>query len=421
MVEHVGEHLVEERAHARLLDLLGHDAERLLERRLHDRAAQLLGARHHLVAQHHDLVEDPLQLLRELAVPGLEGRGALPVDLALLGQALQLVQGDGPVLDRRQDLGAGHRTNLHLHQRETGLAHAMLEPLDQLLLPGFEVLDREFEPALEILPVEHPGQARREVAQQLVELVAEHDAAAGGHAQQLGLLRVGEVVDERQVVRRCALGGQRSQVQLDRRHPSGAGEAGDEDVEPQRLDRKAELERPDRAFLADDPVRRLDLRRGVARKPSLRAPPPQVARRKLSCHRRPPQELAAVDSRESKAKKQRSRENKQPSGATHDGAAPGNQAECHRASTRTVNRRPPTVNRHDAAAPSVPGGATAPGLDESPGARAPRRRTPRRRRRATPSTPCFEGPGSGWSPASRTRRSWSGPTARRHGRSRQVP
>ncbi len=101
------------------------------------------------------------------------------------------------------------------------------------------------------------------------------------------MLGPGEVVDEQEVVRRRAVVREGPQVKLDRGHPPGAGQAGHEDVEAQGLDREPELERAHRSGLADDPARRLDLRRGVGGQPLLGAAPPQQILAELSRHRRP--------------------------------------------------------------------------------------------------------------------------------------
>ena len=170
---HVCEELFQERRDAGVLDAFGNRAERLSQDRLNRGPPEILGTRDHLFPHHHHLVEGALQLLGELAVGPLDGRCAVAVELPFLGEALQLVEGDGPLLDDREDLRPRHRADLDLHEREPRLAHPVLEPFDELLLFGLEVLEGEIEPLLELLPLEDSGQVGRQIAQQLVEAVAQ--------------------------------------------------------------------------------------------------------------------------------------------------------------------------------------------------------------------------------------------------------
>ena len=290
VLQHVPQQLVEVLRDAGILDRPRNVGESLLQQRFHGGAAQLLGARNHLLAHHHDLVENALQLLGEPAVRLLEGGRLVPIELALFREALKLLEGHRPLLDQRQDLRPGDRPDLHLHQRETRRPDLALEPLDQLLLLGLEVLERELQALLELFPLEHARQRLGDVTEQPFQAVTEDDATPGGQAQESGLLGAGEVEDEEQVVGRLTLARERAQVELDGGHSAGTREAGYEDVEAQRLDGQAELEGAHGARLPDDPLRGLDLGCGLGRQPVFGAPPPQIVSSKLSRHRPPPHE-----------------------------------------------------------------------------------------------------------------------------------
>ena len=163
----------------------------------------------------------------------LERGERVAVELALLGQALQLLERDRPLVDDRQDLRPGHRPDLHLHEGEPGRpGPCCSKPRISSCCLALEVLEGELEALLELLALEQPREALGELAQQPVQAVAEDGAAPGGQAQQPGLLRAGEVVDVEQVVGRRALGrraGRRCSSMAVMR--AGAGQAGDEDVE----------------------------------------------------------------------------------------------------------------------------------------------------------------------------------------------
>ncbi len=88
---------------------------------------------------------------------------------------------------------------------------------------------------------------------------AELGALAGREAQRVGPVRLVEVVNVAPVVRRQSAAGVVLDVLADRRRAAGAGLTGNDDVEALALDGQAELQRLDRAVLADQADKRLDL------------------------------------------------------------------------------------------------------------------------------------------------------------------
>ena len=116
-------------------------------------------------------------------------------------------------------------------------------------------------------PEKSPGRIRASSREEPVHEVLQGGAVSRLQAQQTRLLGRGEVVDVQQVVRRRALVGQGPQVQLDGGHAAGADEAGDEDVEAERGNGKAELQGAHRPVLADDAPGRFEVSRGVGAQP----------------------------------------------------------------------------------------------------------------------------------------------------------
>jgi hypothetical protein len=90
-----------------------------------------------------------------------------------------------------------------------------------------------------------------------------------------------EVEDVDPVVGRRTLSGDALEVIADRRHPAGAGRSGHEQVVAVRRHLEAELDRVERARLADRPGKRLDLGRGLEWQARGIEAAPEGARRKL--------------------------------------------------------------------------------------------------------------------------------------------
>ena len=80
------------------------------------------------------LLEDGLELGRQLLVFRLEARPGLLGELLLLDQGLELGEGDGLVLDDRDEVGLDEQPHLDLDDREALLGRLLLEPLEDVLL-----------------------------------------------------------------------------------------------------------------------------------------------------------------------------------------------------------------------------------------------------------------------------------------------
>ena len=153
------------------------------------------------------------------------------------------VDPDGSALD-----GEPEFASLSLHLLKEGrslLAETLVDPLA---------------PRLEFVRLEQLGNLALEPLDVLLEIGPKAASHPGGKLDVVGTVGVLEIVDVAEVRGLWFIGARLAEEVLDGRHFSRAGASGDVDVVSvlDVLDAEPELERPDGALLADDPVKGLD-------------------------------------------------------------------------------------------------------------------------------------------------------------------
>ena len=212
------------------------------DRRLHHLVVELAQALLALALPARRLIEALAQLLLEILDALLDALALL------LGQLLELLgRRDLAVLLERRERDAHRRAQ----QSETALARLLLHLAEELLGEGLVLLVDDLAPGLVLVALERGRQHRAHFLGQLLELAAQAPAGAGRELEQPGLARVLEVVDVAPVGRRGPRRRHRLEERLGERVAAARGRAEDEDVVAVGVDADAELERLDRARLAD--------------------------------------------------------------------------------------------------------------------------------------------------------------------------
>ncbi len=199
-----------------------------------------------------ELLEDVLELARQLLVFRLERLQGLLGDLLFLDQALDLGEGDGLALEDGDEIGPREHAHLDLDDREALFGRLLLEPLEDVPLLFLLALDDGVPLFRVIRALEQVGDVRPEHVDQLGHGLAEELSLAGGEHDEDGLVGVLEVVDVEDVVGRPVALLQPLEELFHRRRPARADHAGDEDVVAEALDVQAGLDGPQGALLADD-------------------------------------------------------------------------------------------------------------------------------------------------------------------------
>ncbi len=148
---------------------------------------------------------------------------------------------------------------------EALLARERAQLLDEPLALLRHVGDRFALPSLVVLALEHTGDLTLRGPEQLLHVARQPASLARGERDRLRAVGLGEVVHVHPVVRARLRLGEAPEVVAYGAQPAGPGRAGDEEVVAERLDLEAELDRGERARLADRADERLDLPRRVER------------------------------------------------------------------------------------------------------------------------------------------------------------
>ena len=136
-----------------------------------------------------------------------------------------------------------------LEQRHAMLHRFVAQRLHRGELALLFLLLHRLDPAAVFLALEHRADRRRQFLDQMLHVVAQRRAATAGQAQQLGLARIGEVVDIAPVRRRLARAALALEQLVDDRVAAAAGLAQQVDVVAVMPDVEPELDRFERAFV----------------------------------------------------------------------------------------------------------------------------------------------------------------------------
>src|SRR5690606_30599837 len=180
------------------------------------------------------------------------------------GKPLEFLIGQRLAVSNRRDREAGRRA----HQPDVLAARLLLQPLERRAMPVLELLVDLRDAVAVVLALERGGNGFTQLVDETFHVAPQRRPLARRELQRQRLALVVEVVDVAPVRRIADRRRVALQEFLDGGVPVTAGRAEDEDVEAVLTDMHAEVERLERAVLADRDVEVLELggRRGRQRR-----------------------------------------------------------------------------------------------------------------------------------------------------------